>query len=277
MLPDFILVGGMKCGTTSLAQQIHSHPEIFMPDIKEPQFFSIEDRWSRGREWYEGLFAGAEGAKAVGEASTTYTMYPVVQRVPQRMASLIPNARLLYMVRDPIDRLMSHYMHEWYAGRLNVELPVAVESDRRLVDYGRYYYQIEQFLPYFPADRWQVLLFEDFKENPRATSRVVYTFLGVDAQHVPPDLGAKNVTADKVRWPLWLRAARQMGFAARAAKAILPNRFVDRLRRTGCTREKPQLSGELRARLVQEFQPDVEALSDFVGRDLRKVWRMTGA
>ena len=275
MLPSFVIIGGQKCGTTSLANQVATHPEIGFSEPKEVHFFSWEKHWSRGLRWYESLFEGAEGAKAVGEGSTTYTKYPKVRDVPTRMAQVLPDARLIYLVRHPVDRLISHYMHKWYESLVGDDLEEALEKRPQLIAYGRYYYQIEQFLPFFPPERLLVLIFEEFIADPIATHRRVYEFLGVDPTYVPSDVSAKNVTAAKVRRSAWIRAALKVPFAERVGRRLLPAPLKGRLKQVGTKMHKPEIPPALRERLLETFLPDVQALSDFLGRDLKEIWKLT--
>ena len=116
-LPSFLVIGAMKAGTTSLYHYLHAHPQVFMPSIKELDFFVAGGNWGRGLHWYQKQFAGAgPGAVAVGEASTMYTKYPSVDGVPERIAAHLPEVRLVYVVRDPIDRIRSHYRHRVAVG-----------------------------------------------------------------------------------------------------------------------------------------------------------------
>src|SRR4051794_39226328 len=108
-LPTFYIVGAMKSGTSALHQAVAAHPAVFMSTPKELHFF-VEDRnWSRGVEWYADQFAAANGASAVGEASVTYTQMPFRAGVAERIAQLTPNARIIYLVRHPVERMLSHY------------------------------------------------------------------------------------------------------------------------------------------------------------------------
>jgi len=274
MLPNFLLVGGMKCGTTSLAGQLAAHPDIFMTADKEPRFFSHEDKWNRGVPWYESLFAAGADAKARGEASTAYATYPIFKGVPARIAQVLDDVRFLYMVRHPIDRIVSHYMHLWYRGSLGREgVEQAVEQVEELLAYSRYYYQIEQYLPFFPADRWLILVFEEFESDPAAVHRSICEFLGVDAGFVPPDVAPRNVTDQKVRSPVFWRWARRIPLARPIGRLLFPLDWRIRMVRwRGARRAKPDVSDELHNRLVERLSADVEALSEFAGRDLAEVW-----
>ena len=134
-LPTFVVIGAMKAGTVSLRHYLDEHPDVFLGrggKFGEPNFFIAEDNWSRGRGWYESLFDDAGRAAAIGECSPSYTMAPAFRGVPERMAQVVPDARLVYVVRDPIARMQSMYMHQVSAGRERRRAEVALLDDRYL-------------------------------------------------------------------------------------------------------------------------------------------------
>lgn len=134
-LPTFVVIGAMKAGTVSLRHYLDEHPDVFVArggTFSEPNFFVAEDNWSRGRGWYESLFDGAGQAAAVGECSPSYTWAHVYAGIPERMAQVIPAARLVYVVRDPIARMQSMYLHQVSAGRERRRAAVALLDDRYL-------------------------------------------------------------------------------------------------------------------------------------------------
>jgi Sulfotransferase domain len=188
MLPNFIVIGAMKSGTSSLHRWLMSHPQVFMSEDKEPEYFATDRNWSRGQEWYESLFADAGDAIAIGEASTVYTKHPVHHGVPQRMARLVPEARLIYLVRHPLERIRSHYEHSL---RLNSEsrpLAEAVRDDPKYVNYSRYAFQTDQYLECFPREQLLMVTSEDLRNHREATLSRMFGFLGVDPAWVPPEL-----------------------------------------------------------------------------------------
>jgi hypothetical protein len=134
-LPTFIVIGAMKAGTTSLYHYLRHHEQVFMPKVKELDFFVEEMNWPRGIHWYTQQFAGAAaGVLASGEASTSYSKYPQHAGVPERMAATVPDVKLLYVVRDPIARIRSHYRHRVLVGAEREGLETAVLRDPRYVD-----------------------------------------------------------------------------------------------------------------------------------------------
>src|SRR6185295_6140807 len=112
--PDFVVIGAMKCGTSTLHVQLAAQPGFFMSEPKEPNFFSDDAEFARGEGWYRGLFAGAGEGDLRGESSTHYTKLPTHPRTVERLASeLGRDLRFVYVVRHPVDRLVSHYVHAW--------------------------------------------------------------------------------------------------------------------------------------------------------------------
>ena len=109
--PNLFIIGAMKSGTSSLHAYLGTHPSVFMCEPKEPGYFVEQLNLKRGRGWYSKLFHGAEGASIRGESSTEYTKAPMYGGVPQRLAEFNPQAKIIYLMRDPIERSISHYWH----------------------------------------------------------------------------------------------------------------------------------------------------------------------
>jgi len=283
MLPNFLLIGAMKCGTSSLASQLGTHPEILMSEPKELHFFSLDEKRERGLAWYESCFAKARGEAAVGEASTTYTMHPMITGVPARIADTLPDARFLYIVRHPIRRIISNYTHDWLLGERNPmqvgdsnrDIEEVWESHPQFLPCSRYYYQIEQYLPHFPRERFLILVFEEFIENPRAIHRQIYEFLGVDPTFQRTSLAARYVTSERVREASWVWAARRVPLLKPLVKVLLPERFRRRVQRIGAE-ECPsvEVSKTWRRKVADTLRQDVEGLSDFTHRDFSKIWNL---
>ena len=112
--PNFIVIGAMRAGTTALFEYLRAHPDVYIPELKELNFFW--ERWKRGIGWYESQFAGATDEKAIGELSPEYTFYPARRGVAERIAKLLPDVKLIYLMRDPIARMRSNYVWRVAAG-----------------------------------------------------------------------------------------------------------------------------------------------------------------
>jgi Sulfotransferase domain len=204
-LPDFLVIGAQKAGTTALYAYLRWHPGITGPSWKEVSFF--DRHWWRGEAWYRGQFPLRSGQRLVGEASPSYLFHPLA---PERVRSLVPDAKLVALVRDPVDRAYSHYQHEYALGRepLSFEDALAAEEERtrgdveRLVadprafshawwDHtyaarGHYADQLESWLEVFPRDQLLVVPSEDLGERPAETYAAVLAFLGA-APHALPE------------------------------------------------------------------------------------------
>jgi hypothetical protein len=179
-LPTFLVIGAMKAGTTSLWRYLRAHPDVFLPDEKEPDFFVAEKTWNRGLDWYRSLFADGTGAAARGEASTNYTKDPLFTGVPGRIASVVPGVKLVYVVRDPMERIVSHYRHALRAGWETRPLDEVLLADRQYVDISSYARQLRLFLEHFPREQVLVVTAEDLRDHRDVTVGKVLAFLGVE-------------------------------------------------------------------------------------------------
>ncbi len=172
-LPNLVVVGGLKCGTTSLHHYLDLHPEVEMSRPKELNFFVDELNWALGPEWYASHFSG--GAPVRGESSPHYTNRPRFEGVAERMRSLLADARLVYMVRDPIDRMLSHYLHNVGGGYDDRTLADAfADLDSAYVSRSRYFFQLEPYLETFGGDRIEIVAREELKRDRPATMRRVF-------------------------------------------------------------------------------------------------------
>ena len=175
----FILIGAMKSGTTTLADQLRCHPEIYIPRFKEPGFFSRNDRYGMGVEWYESLFADAGADQICGEASTCYSRWPVFSEVPERIHTYSPEMRFIYLVRDPADRAYSHYRHGMLKNEFHfTSFQNAMDNNHEILCASMYMAQIKQYLDYFPRDQFFFLRFEDL--NNDNVIRDLFRFLSLD-------------------------------------------------------------------------------------------------
>lgn len=197
--PNLFILGAAKCGTTSLHAYLDLHPEVFMCEPKEPSFFVPERKHlPKDPEWYQGLFEGAGEARIVGESSTDYTKRPFFEGVPDRIAAFAPDARFIYMMRDPIRRAISHYWHD--ARQFFQERPIleAMQATEKYTSAGDYAFQLEVYFDRFPRDRFLFLTFESFVSDTVGTLDDVFRWLGVDPMAGSLDLTVENATPDVV-------------------------------------------------------------------------------
>jgi hypothetical protein len=262
----------MKCGTTSLHRYLAAHPEIFMSREKELEFFTSWNQRERGLEWYEQQFP--EPAPLRGESSPIYTAWPHVLGVPEAIRATLPEVKLIYLVRDPVARIVSHYLHAFGRGDETRELAdVAAEpdfADSRYVAQSRYAMQLDRYLALFDSSDVLVLQQEALDDDRQATLRTVFGFLGVDEEFSSPLFQRRyNVARDE------RRSRRASG---RVRSAVGEQRYdavacrVPRRVRRGFDRllsrrivEKPPLPPAARQRLVELLAPDTQRLVELTG------------
>lgn len=182
-IPDFYVIGAMKSGSTSLWHHLRMHPDIFMCNPKEPQFFSHRSGWSKGEAWYRSLFNAASPRQLCGEASTCYSRYPHYGDVAGRIAHFSPSARLIYLLRDPVIRTYSHYLHESQEraleGRPVLTFRESWQSNPEMVDASRYIMQIRKYEEHFDRSQLFLRTTEELALNPARLSLEVVEFLGL--------------------------------------------------------------------------------------------------
>jgi hypothetical protein len=197
-LPDFVIVGAMRSGTTSLAHYLRAHPDVFIPADKELHFF--DRHFDRGVEWYRSQFAQAGSRAAAGEATPAYMYLP---EAIDRLRRVVPRALLVAILRDPVERAYSHYLHRRERGietlpfldALLAEPERLATGDRdavlnhSYVDRGRYLRQLTQICEFYPRSAVHVLLFEDLVASPREAYGELCRFISIDDGFVPSDLG----------------------------------------------------------------------------------------
>jgi hypothetical protein len=254
-LPNLVIVGAAKSGTTSLWMYLSRHPQVQMSRPKELNFFHVEANWERGLDWYASHFR-APGRAVYGEASPVYATWPLTQGLPARMHAVIPGARLIYVVRDPIERMISNWTMRTASGRETRPIEVALRDagSHIYLDRSRYHMQLGRFLEHYAAGQVLVVDSDELRDERRATLREVFRFLGVDDGHTSPlDRMHHNQTAH-------LRPGRQ----------LLPSEVRTLIGRglaaAGRPRRRPGISPELRAWLAGELRDDARRLREATGR-----------
>lgn len=179
--PDFLVIGAMKAGTTSLYFDLRSNPAIFLPEDKEPTALAYDAVLDEGgRAKYAKLFDSAKPDQVCGEASTGYSKLPEIRGVPERALSLLgPGARIIYLVREPVARTLSHHYHEVTAGTMLGDVDRAVQEHTRLIDFSRYAMQLAPWLDRFGPEQIQVVRFEDYVRDRFGVASAICDFLGV--------------------------------------------------------------------------------------------------
>lgn len=289
--PNFFIVGAPKCGTTALYTYLRNHPDVFMPDVKEPHYFGsdLEFRYRRrpDAERYRSYFEEADGRSRIGEASIWYLYSSSAAR---EIREAVPEARAIALVRDPVEMITAMHSQFVYNGHEDLSLAdaLAAEADRaagrRIPDranfpaglrYRRiasFAEQIERYVEALGPDAVRVVVFDDLKADAPATYGGVLGFLGLDPDHRPDfDIVNANKIARSRTFrqllndpPEWLRAP---------VRAVLPWQLRRRLYRglvSANIRREPRVAADrdVLDRLREEMAPSVERLSALIGRNL---------
>lgn len=269
-LPDFVVIGAMKCGTSTLHDQLALRSGIHMSTPKEPNFFSDDDRFAEGLDAYRRCFAGAAPGQRLGESSTHYSKLPTHPRAVERLAPVLPEARFVYVVRHPIERIVSQYVHEWSQREVEpVGIEAAAERHERFVAYSQYDRQLAPWLAHFGHERILLVAFERMLAEPDAELARICAFLG-DPSPEPPrwqERPAHNVSAERLRRSP-LREGLLRRPAVRGLVDRLPAGLREALKRPWRLAERPELSAAARQRLAERIDPDLARLGERLGRPL---------
>ena len=267
--PDFIIIGAMKSATSTLHVQLSRQPGFWMSELKEPNFFSDDDVWAKGLGWYSSLFADAAPSDLRGESSTHYTKLPDYPNTLARMREHVPDAKLIYIMRHPIDRLVSHYMHAWFEASMEGDINQAVERYPQLIDYGRYAMQLQPFLETYGPDNVLPVFFERLTRKPQEELERVCSFLGY--QGVPvwdQEESRQNVSTERLRVdPLRDRIVNYPPIKF-VRQSIIPRWVRNRIKQAWQITEKPELSLQVRKDLMATFDEDLKTLGDWLGVEL---------
>ena len=273
MLPNFLIIGAMKSGTSSLYRYVSDHPQVFMPKRKELQFFGRDD-WRGRLDWYEHQFDPADGAVAVGEASTNYSKYPLIPNAAEQIAQVLPHVKIVYLVRHPVDRAISQYLHGVLRGREHRPVDVALQADPRYLDLSRYAMQMDRYLEHFPRAQVLVLLSEDLRNDRPATLKRIYGFLDVDPGFTPSNAeGEFYRTSERRERHPRLQRVRGVGWYRPAIDAIPMGlrqalwRRMEPWTTWQVDRRRAEISPELRKELEGRVRDDVRRLKTFLGPD----------
>ena len=268
-LPNFLILGAAKAGTTSLYHYMNEHPDAFMSPIKETNYFCWQEMPARkvrvrSAEEYERLFDGATTQHAVGEASPDYLNSALAV---DRIASMLPGVKLIASLRNPADRAYSHYLDRVRGLLERDSVEKAMQPGTRYFDHGLYHSLLLPYMERFPANQIKVVLFDDLSATPLPVVQDLYAFLGIDASFQPA-LTRHNIS----KLP---RSPVASALAGRAAK-VIHNLLPPSMRYTGLfTRaqrilntDPPPLPPDLRRRMLDQYRDDITRTGTLIGRDL---------
>lgn len=276
MLPNFFIVGAAKAATTSLHYYLSKHPDVFMSEPKEINYFSQEeldaqqlyydDYKPASLDEYKKLFAHASHKKAIGEASVSYLFYPTV---PQKIKNAVPNAKIIILLRNPFERSFSHYLMDYRLGLCNCSFDDVLFNQHKhknadlfyqqYIELSLYASQVERYLKTFGKENVKILLQEDLRKNPEATMKEVFSFLGID-ESFQLDFWQEHNAFNMPKNALIHRFYRNAKLR-KLLSIIFPNTIKQQVIKLFFeTGTKPQMSLKAKDALSLIYNPDLKAL-----------------
>lgn len=267
--PSFLVIGAMKSATTSLCDLLATHPRVCIAEPREPEFFCKDDLYARGWEWYADLLRPPGTQDIIGEGSTSYTKSHLFPRTADRIARDLPAVKLIYIVRHPLDRIVSHWMHLRAAGAdISADFNRAVVEIPHLTDTSRYWRQLARYRELFPPEQIAVFFFEDFQKNPLAVLHHCQRFLEIE-EMVPPSAASSHGhrTDEKLREHPMVRAVRRSPLLTSVLRRV-PRSIREPLRqRTGERMDvKPTWGPDLKARVTDALRDDARSVCTAYGK-----------
>jgi hypothetical protein len=278
-LPDFIGIGASKSATSWIAKCLDEHPAICMYDGKETRFFSHDDKYAQGIEYYKNCFAHCSEDAVVGEYTVGYLS--VNREIPARIAAFCPHAKLIVSLRNPVEKVHSSVLHGIAKGwQYSLDDTIAaLQSDKNVRERYQYSANLQRFFEYFPAERIHVMLYDDIQENPEAEIRRLYSFLNVDDTYVP-NVIRERYNSTEARMSPYFKSINRAYLKVR--KLPLGHRIiklgkwmgassftVERVLRWTTGRHTESSMSEKQRRQLQElFRDDIQQLEALIGRDL---------
>jgi hypothetical protein len=269
-LPDFLIVGAMKSATSTLHEQLARQPGFVLSTPKEPCFFSDDAVWERGLSWYASLFAEAREGDICGESSTHYAKLPSYPHTVARIKSALPaSTRFIYVMRHPLQRLVSHYIHEWSMGVISESIDSALATHPELVDYGRYAWQLEPYLEAFGPERVLPVFTPSLKAHPQAELDRVCRFLGYAGRPLWHDeVAQQNISRERMRRSAARDFIKDLPGATWLRRTLIPKWVRERIKDRWRMTERPQLSPRSTERVTETFDQDLAKLGSLLGRPL---------
>jgi Sulfotransferase domain len=267
-LPNFVIIGAAKAATTWLSYNLGAHPEVFLP-TQELHYFSRFRH--KGEDWYRAHFRDAQDTQLIGEKSASYLADAAT---PLRLHGLLPRARLIAQLRNPIERAYSDYCMHYRRGQVSTDIDCYLDPARtpipRLLDHGFYHRQLMNFMRVFPPEQIRILLYDDIRQRPIEVFADVCGFLGIDATVAPQSVESR--IKDKAT-PVVPPTARRL--LAPLKDLVAPYRqtraFAAVRGLFARTLHYPPLTPALRKQLAAHYAEDVARLSELLGRDL-SIW-----
>ncbi|MFA0964680.1 sulfotransferase [Roseivirga sp. BDSF3-8] len=270
-LPDFLVIGAEKSGTTWLKHNLNEHPEVFVPSKKELNFFDKDEHYDQGLSYYASFFEQADGNVKKGELTPGYLHTP--EKSAARIYELFPQIKLIAILRDPVERAWSNFLMHKADGRTDASFADIISQNHSIVTKGYYYQQLLPYLNRFPSENIMILNYDRLKSEPAALLKQIFSFIGVDDNFVPTQSKKVIFSARKAKYPVLNKTlsivghvSRSLGFAGkfRGAKRKL-RQWVKK--NNTVTAPKEAMSESDRRALNNLYREDLDQLSGLVGKD----------
>ncbi|MGL5510904.1 MAG: sulfotransferase family protein [Microcoleaceae cyanobacterium] len=267
--PDFIIIGSMKCATSSLHEQLAVQPGLFMSELKEPNFFSSEIEYSKGWQWYLSLFTHAQATDICGESSTHYTKLPTYPKTIERILKHLPDTKFIYIMRHPIDRLVSQYVHEVTEKLINIDINQAIYEHSELIDYSRYTMQLEPYFDTFGSAKILPIFFERMLSHPQAELSRVGKFINYSGNPLwQENIEPQNVSSERLIKSAWRDFLVEMPGLKQVRQNFIPKSFRNWVKSFWQVKDKPQLTAKNIEVLQGIFDKDLAKLGNWLGTEL---------
>ena len=265
-LPDFVIIGAMKCGTSTLHEQLARQPGLFMSKPKEPNFFSDDDQFEKGLDSYSSLFDEAPTDSICGESSTHYTKLPTYPHCALRLHEHLPDAKLIYVMRDPVDRIVSQYIHEWSQHVIDQDYSIdeAITVHPVLVDYSRYVMQLRPYIERFGFDAILPVFLERLITNPQEELKRIATHIGYTRTVQWVDDNAKNVSSQRQRRHPTLDAILEVQLLQTIRRTLIPEPLRAKIRSRWTMNKRPKLSSDSIERLHDILDSEMYILGNWL-------------
>lgn len=271
MLPNFIIAGAPKSGTTALRDYLSQHPDIYMAE-GEVRYYNQEKNYKQGLSWYEKHFLDRTNEKAVGEKTPSY-MY--LSDVPEKMHKDNPNVKLIFMMRNPVDRAYSDYWMGRLKGKFNFPFCEIEKHKKLFLEVGEYAEQIKRYLKYFPMEQMFFIISEEFRANRDEEMKKVLRFLEVDENFNFPDLEDKHVgiQSKSSLYTLLVDIHKKVIDTNATKRTKKVNKVVKKIfSYSNKIGKYPEMDEKTRRQLEKYFEKSNNELEKITGRDLKKWW-----
>ena len=283
-MPNFLIIGAMKSGTTTLYNSLNQHPQVYMSRLKEPSFFAYDGTENfpiTNLEDYQALFEGVTDQKAIGEASTTYLFSPTATA---NIKNCLPQAKLITILRDPAQRAYSLYLMRYRANQLasSTHENNLVDSFAKFVKQGqggvlnqRYYGSIKRYLKYFQREQIKICLYQYLKEEPNLLLENICQFLDLDTKLLNNQTVQKNNLGGVPKNKLIYKSVESLHTTFnQTLLPFMPEKLLNPLKsiytemKTRNLAQAPPLPQEIRHQLIDIYREDILHLQDFLQQDL---------